>query len=70
MEAEAAFRRGNDAIADAARRVALGDTSVDFICECADPQCFARVHLTLVEYDRLRNDGRSVAIQGHQPPAA
>ena len=65
MELDAAFRRGNEAIADAARRAAADEGDIDFICECADAQCFGRVPLTLNGYERIRRDGGSVTLPDH-----
>jgi hypothetical protein len=65
MELHAAFRRGNEAIAEAARRVRLGDGNIEFICECADADCLGRVPLTLSDYERIRRNGGSVTLPDH-----
>jgi hypothetical protein len=51
-------RASNDRIASGARthRFEPG-LPVPFMCECGDPGCEEFVPLTLVEYDRARNDG-------------
>ena len=65
METDTAFRRGNEAIADAARRAGVYDVEVDFICECEDLYCLARVALDLETYERTRASGEAVALPGH-----
>lgn len=65
MDVHAAFRRGNEAIAEAARGIGPDDVKIDFICECADSECFGRVPLTLKDYERIRRDGGSVALADH-----
>ena len=41
----------------------------DFVCECADPQCMARIGLTMVEYERLRSVPTHFAVRhGHVYP--
>jgi hypothetical protein len=65
VEIGTAFRRGNEAIADAARRAGAYDVEVDFICECQDPYCLARVPLDLETYERTRASGAAIALPGH-----
>jgi hypothetical protein len=65
VELEAAYRRGNDAIADALRRAGLDHVEVDFVCECADAACLARVPLTLKDYERIRGEGGPVTLPDH-----
>lgn len=52
---ESAFREVNERIAENARRFDAGST--EFICECDDPQCTARVEATLEEYEDVRANG-------------
>jgi hypothetical protein len=66
-----AFRRGNEAIARTAARAGERERTIDFICECADEECFAAVSLTLDEYQEHRNRGRGpLAAPGHEVPRA
>jgi hypothetical protein len=65
VETDTAFRRGNEAIADAARRAGVYDVEVDFICECDDPFCLARVPVDLETYERIRASGGTIALPGH-----
>jgi hypothetical protein len=41
------------------------DTSVPFVCECEDPECLARVELTLRGYDDARATGKAVRLPEH-----
>jgi hypothetical protein len=65
VETGTAFRRGNEAIADAARRAGAYDVELDFICECQDSYCLARVPLDLETYERTRASGGVIALPGH-----
>ena len=65
MSTHAAFRRGNDAIAHAARRAGVYDRKIDFICECLDIECLGRVPLTLKDYERIREYGQPVTLLDH-----
>ena len=43
----------------------------DFICECANPQCFERIGMTIPEYEELRADATHFAVRhGHVFPEA
>jgi hypothetical protein len=43
----------------------------DFICECANPECFERIGLTIPEYEALRADATHFAVcHGHVYPEA
>jgi hypothetical protein len=61
---EALFREVNERI----RNVAGGHDgdTYDFVCECADPACTARVSLTIDQYEHVRaNSVRFVLAVGH-----
>jgi uncharacterized protein YhfF len=61
---ESAFREVNERIAENALRFEAGST--EFICECDDPQCTARVEVTIEEYEQIRADGaRFLLAPGH-----
>lgn len=63
---EALFRDLNERIESAADG---GDDQFGFVCECADNSCFELIHLTILEYERLRaNPLRFVVLPGHQVP--
>ena len=63
---EAFFRNVNERISDAAGRY-KGDGHVyDFVCECSDPTCLERVHLTAKAYEAVRADPKTfVLAPGH-----
>jgi hypothetical protein len=43
----------------------------DFICECANPECFERIGLTIPEYEALRANATHFAVcHGHVYPEA
>jgi hypothetical protein len=63
---EAAFRRANEVIRERAEQVGR-TTRVPFICECGDDKCFARVELSLEEYEAVRRDGAHFFVKrGHE----
>ena len=63
---EVIFRSVNEAIEQQAIRSG-GLASYEFICECASTGCFARVGLTLAEYERVRSDGTTFLVTpGHE----
>jgi hypothetical protein len=42
----------------------------DFVCECADPECFQPMRMGSKEFDALRSDPRVFAVvPGHEHPA-
>ena len=62
---EALFREVNERIAEAAERFDATETS--FVCECADPVCTERVETTLMQYERVRDDGDTfLLVPGHE----
>jgi hypothetical protein len=61
---ESAFREVNERIAENAQRFEAGST--EFICECDDPQCTARVEATIDEYEGVRANGTTFLLApGH-----
>lgn len=66
-ETEAVFREVNERINETAQRFASGEAT--FVCECADPDCTARVDLPLEEYEEVRQDGTHFLLcDGHEVP--
>jgi hypothetical protein len=65
---ESLFREVNERIEDAATK--LSPMFTEFMCECADDECFERVSLTLVEYSSIRESGPTyfVVSIGHTDP--
>lgn len=65
---EAVFREVNDRIEDIASEFDVPDEA-SFVCECGDADCTQMVHLTLREYNEIRQDGRRfVILPGHEDP--
>jgi hypothetical protein len=65
---EALFREVNERIRDVAGR--FGADEYEFVCECANPDCVARIPVELVEYERIRADGRRfLVVRSHEVPA-
>jgi hypothetical protein len=66
METEDVFRNANDRIADKAVEFGWRDP-VPFLCECSDPRCFARLPMTLEEFESLRaSQSQYLMTPGHQ----
>jgi len=70
VQAEDVFRSANDRIAEKGRELGWR-FPVPFLCECSERRCFARVELTLEEYERLRSHPqRYMALPGHEVEGA
>jgi hypothetical protein len=66
VQAEAVFRNANDRIADLAREHGWR-FPVPFLCECSEQRCFARIELTLEEYEQVRaHPQRYLTLPGHK----
>ena len=64
---ESAFREVNEAIAKTAVRFDADE--VDFVCECADPECVHRVTAAIEEYEDVRADATHFLLApGHHEP--
>jgi len=62
---ESLFREVNERIAETAERFNADET--EFVCECADPSCTARVDVTLEQYESVRADGATFLLAaGHE----
>jgi hypothetical protein len=65
---ESFFRQVNERIKDVANGFA-DDESYEFLCECSDPSCTARITLEPAEYEWVRaNPARFVLAPGHAAP--
>lgn len=65
-ENEAVFRRANEQIRAAERKLDPPLERVPYLCECEDVRCQETVRLTAAEYERVREDGATFAISpGH-----
>jgi hypothetical protein len=66
---EASFRDINERLEQGMRQVRHAPDLVEFVCECGDRSCTARVRLTLDEYEAVRADSRRfVVVPGHVFP--
>ena len=64
---EALFRDVNERIAESAERFETDE--IEFVCECADPNCTERVPATLAEYERVRQSPTTFLLApGHEQP--
>jgi hypothetical protein len=64
---EALFRQINDEIEQ--HRASHPGALVEFLCECSDRGCTARIHLTPDEYRRVRSSpSQFVIADGHEEP--
>jgi hypothetical protein len=63
--AESRFRAVNERIAETADD--HGADQAELVCECADPECGARFHAPLDEYEDARADGAHfLIVPGHE----
>jgi hypothetical protein len=70
VRAEDVFREANERVAARARELEV-DQPLPFLCECRDQRCFARISLTIEEYEQARSDPRRyLTIPGHEASAA
>jgi hypothetical protein len=65
---EAIFRVGNERMAAWEERHREAEVE-EYMCECADPDCRAKVPLTQPDYERIRSDScHFVVVPGHEIP--
>jgi hypothetical protein len=63
---QALFREVNERLEGLNRTMSQLIPVSDFICECANPECFERIGLTIPEYEALRADPTHFAVRhGH-----
>src|SRR3954466_12936858 len=66
---ESLFRAVNERIEDISEAFDLSKRAIDFVCECADPNCSAVIELTHEEYESIRRAPTHFAIKpGHEMP--
>jgi hypothetical protein len=66
---EVLFREVNERLADLRDPSVAHGSTYDFICECANRDCDARVALTIEEYEAVRRTPTHFVIhRGHQFP--
>jgi hypothetical protein len=70
LETENVFREANESIAAKARELRM-EPPIPFLCECSDQHCFARISLTIDEYDEARaRPQRYLTTLGHRVDGA
>ena len=70
METENVFREANESIAAKARELRM-EPPIPFLCECSNKRCFARIWVTIQEYDEARAaPQRYLTILGHEVEGA
>jgi hypothetical protein len=70
LEVEDVFREANESIAAKARELQM-EPPIPFLCECSDKRCFARIPLTIDEYEEARaGPHRYLTTSGHQVDGA
>ncbi len=63
---QALFREVNERLESLNRTMSELIPISDFICECANPECFERIGLTIPEYEALRAEPTHFAVRhGH-----
>lgn len=68
-ENQTLFRELNERIGATAEAQGGGVHAYEFVCECADIDCFARFELPLEDYRRVREAGeRFLVVPGHERP--
>jgi hypothetical protein len=66
---EGIMRQVNERIGEIAEGLGGGDHRYDFLCECSQLDCVARISLTLAEYGHVREEGdRFAVLPGHEAP--
>jgi hypothetical protein len=66
-ENEARFRAVNERIEELSVANGGGESPIEFVCECGDPDCTEPILLTLSEYEWLRADpSRFAVVPGHE----
>jgi len=67
---EDVFREANESIAAKARELQM-EPPIPFLCECSNKRCFARILLTIEEYEEARAaPQRYLTTSGHQVEGA
>jgi hypothetical protein len=64
---EKVFRQVNEAREQAS--ASSGETKLEFVCECWDPDCTSRIAMTAQEFERVRQSpDRYIVLPGHELP--
>jgi hypothetical protein len=66
---EALFRQVNERLKEIGESFSLVAEHAEFVCECADASCTARISMSLEEYERIRaKPAHFFMVRGHQRP--
>ena len=67
---EALFREVNERVAEAAQQfVEVGESPINFSCECGDKACAEQIAMTVGEYEAVRSEATHFAVvPGHEVP--
>jgi hypothetical protein len=64
---EALFRQVNERLKEIGESFSLVAEHAEFVCECADTSCTARISMSLQEYERIRaKPAHFFMVPGHQ----
>ena len=66
---ETLFREVNERVKSVSEGFAEPEAMAEFVCECGDDSCAARIQMSLAEYERVRSSPiRFVIVPGHELP--
>lgn len=64
---EVVFREINERLRELGESFSIVSDTTEFVCECANSNCTARVRMSLVAYEEIRSDPkRFFVIKGHE----
>jgi hypothetical protein len=64
---QSVFREANEGIETSAEEIGVDARRLPFICECPDRHCTSLTRLSLLDYDRVRSNGRwFLVVPGHE----
>jgi hypothetical protein len=68
-ENEAVFREVNERLRELGEGFSLVSDTAEFVCECGQADCTARVRMSLAAYEEIRSDPkRFFVVKGHELP--
>ena len=63
------FREVNERLRELGEGFSLVSDTAEFVCECGQADCTARVRMSLADYEKVRSDPkRFIVIKGHELP--
>jgi hypothetical protein len=64
---ESLFREVNERLVDLSAALEVDPRRLEFLCECGDVNCAAKIELSREEYERVRQDPATfVVLSGHE----